>query len=84
MFTNVSSKIKLFATVWCSVGFFGCIIEILVFMALSDSGDFLLVELPLILKIIIVLITALPFYISSLFLYGFGELIENTKNNFLP
>lgn len=81
MFTNVSSKIKTVAKVWLALGIVICVIESIIAFDIYDNS-LLPTASPTAAIIIIDIIVIVIFYVSSLFLYGFGELIENTKRPF--
>ncbi len=70
MFNNIGRKIKILAQVIFWFWSIACVIGGIVFIALDD--DFLVIGLPLLL------VGPIVFWISSWFLYGFGEIIENT------
>ncbi len=70
MFNNIGRKIKILAQVIFWFFSIPCAIAGIVFIGLDD--DFLAIGLPLLFGGPIV------FWVSSCFLYGFGEIIENT------
>lgn len=79
MFTNVSSKIKTVAKVWLALGIVICVIESIIAFDIYDNS---LLPTASPTATIIIIDVIVIFYVSSLFLYGFGELIENTKRPF--
>ena len=66
MFENSSEKLKAFATVNFILGVIGTIILAFIY------SDFAL---------LVIVVGLVASYFPSLLMYGFGELIENTKNN---
>ena len=76
MFTNVGSKIKAFAVV-----LFVILILISIFPAMIAYGAFQWQSqgLAIILAIVIIAVGVLAGWISTLFLYGYGQLIEDTS-----
>ncbi|MBR3934300.1 MAG: hypothetical protein IKJ68_10400 [Clostridia bacterium] len=67
MFDNIGGKIKILAQVLCWLGVIASVICGFSIMVDSDDVGFL-----------IVVIGPLVSWVSSFFLYGFGQLIENT------
>jgi hypothetical protein len=67
MFTNVGGKIKTFAQVTAILGILGSVIGGLSLTSLDGTLGFL-----------IIIAGSLIAWLTSLFLYGFGELVENT------
>lgn len=72
MFNNVGSKIKLVARVVCWVGIVAAVLSGLIFMLNAAHGMGILGGL------LIMLLGALGSWISSLLIYGFGQLVENS------
>ena len=75
-FDNVEKKLKLLAKINLTIGIVIACIQLIVLFVLALTtfkGLFLLIG---IIDLIVIL---LVFYITSLFIYGFGQLIENTK-----
>lgn len=75
MFDNIGNKIKGVAKAFCWIGIIGSIITGIILLAINSyynptAG----------LGIGIALGGSLMFWISSLFLFGFGELLERTKS----
>lgn len=70
MYDNIGKKIKGLAMATCFIGIMAAVIYGLVLISLDE--DFIL------FGILIMLIGSLVAWISSLCLYGFGELIEKT------
>lgn len=73
MFDNIGGKIKTLAKVICWIGIIVSIIAGIVAGVAMGSGSGVLVA------ILIIVIGALCSWIGSFLLYGFGELIDNTK-----
>lgn len=69
MFKNISGKIKGLAKVNCIVG-----IAISVVVGIGMSGDSKMAPIGVLVMIVGLLVS----WIGSFFVYGFGELIENT------
>ncbi len=67
MFNNIGKKIKAFAIFFASIGF---IISLIAGITLLFDSGF---------GILIIIIGCLGSWISSIFFYGFGELIENSN-----
>ena len=68
--TSCGKTIKVYADVVFAIG---CILSIVVGVYLTVS-----IELSLLVGILIALLGCLSFWILSLFIYGYGQLIENT------
>ena len=71
MFTNVGRKIMDLATLVCWIGIIGSIITGIIMMAISES-----LILP---GLLVAVVGSLGSWIGSWFTYGFGELLETTK-----
>lgn len=69
MFTNPGAKIKLFSMVGFWVTSIACIISAAVYASENDAN---------LIFWLLLLIGPLASYISTLFLVGFGELVENS------
>ena len=69
MFNNIGNKIKTYAEVVSWIGIIASVFTGIVIM--TTSAEF-------VLGLLICIIGSLLFWISSFFLYGFGQLIENT------
>ena len=72
MFDNIGEKIKSYAQVVCWIGIIASVIYGIVLMATDDDLIFL--------GFIVMVIGALVSWASSLTLFGFGEIIEDTKS----
>lgn len=76
MFDNIGGKIKVYAKVVFAIGaIVGSIVSIVMFFVMLDEAAFL-GFLWLILGIPLSILTA---FLSTMFIYGFGELIENSE-----
>lgn len=75
MFENVGKKIKTFAKVICWIGIIGSALWGIIYI-LSEG---LYLE-DIIIAVIIIAGGVLSSWISSLFIYGFGELIDKTTD----
>ena len=71
MFSNVGSKLKVFAKITAWIGIVICVIYGFV-MLVSMEGMALI-------GLLIMTVGSLVAWISSLVLYGFGELVENSS-----
>lgn len=72
MFENIGGKIKTLATVLCAIGIIVSVITgFSLLMALSNTGLGFI-------GLIIMIVGSLFSWISSFFIYGFGQLIDNT------
>lgn len=87
MFSNISGKLKTLAKVLCWVGIIFSVISGAVILSggnsissITVSGTSFAVS-PVAAGIIIIVIGCLTSWISSLFIYGFGQLIENTEKS---
>ena len=69
MFSNIGSKIKAVARVFCWVDIVLSLIVGIVMFALSNLGG---------IGFVIIIVGCLGSWIGSFFTYGFGELIEKT------
>ena len=79
MFFNVGEKIKVVARVWCFIGIVVSVVTGLALCALD--GDLVLIGL------IITIAGSLISWISSLVVYGFGQMVSNSDilaNKFAP
>ena len=70
MFENIGSKIKSIAKVWCIIGIIASFVSSVVMCTLGN--ELILVGLATFL------VGALLSWVSSAFLYGFGQLIDNS------
>lgn len=68
MFDNIGGKIKGLASILTWIGIVASVIIGIIFIADGDGGG-----------ILIMILGSLTSWLSSLLLYGFGELIENTS-----
>ncbi len=68
MFTNIGKKIKVLAMVIAWMGIIGSVIGGVVLMDEADEA----------LGLLVMLVGALMSWIGSFFMYGFGQLIDNT------
>jgi hypothetical protein len=77
MYTNIGGKIKILAKVTAWVGIIGSIITglVMIFIGASSYGQGSLVGI----GFIIMLAGSLSSCVSTWFVYGFGELIDNTS-----
>lgn len=74
MFDNIGKKIKSLASILCWVGIIAYIIlAIIMFAIAADAYD---EELYITLGVIFLFVGPLMSWISSFFMYGFGELID--------
>ena len=71
MFTNIGKKIKTLAQVICWLGIIGSVISGFGLMATEDD----LIGI----GVLVMVLGALFSWIGSFFLYGFGELIDQTQ-----
>lgn len=71
MFKNIGGKIKGLAKVNCIVGI---AISVVVGIGMIDSGNDAMIAVGVLVMIVGLLVS----WIGSFFVYGFGELIENT------
>ncbi len=69
MFDNIADKIKAFGKLVCGLSVAGCVITGLIF--LFDGNP--------LLAIIVAAVGSLGSYVSSIIIYGLGELIENSE-----
>ena len=81
MFDNIGKKIKALTKISCWIGIFASLITGFIFLSI-DEELFLIIGLPIMIG------GPLLFWISSFFMYGFGELIDkacdiekNTRGN---
>lgn len=72
MFDNIGKKIKLLASVLCWVGIIAYVIVAIIMIVVGMVGSDILIGLGLIFLFVGPLIS----WISSFFMYGFGELID--------
>ena len=73
MFSNIGGKIKKLAIILCILGMIGSIVyAIICFTSSSRYQDLTLTG------VLILVLGCLTSWISSFFVYGFGELIERT------
>ena len=73
MFNNIGGKIKKLAIILCILGMIGSIVyAIICFTTSSRYQDLTLIG------VLILVLGCLMSWISSFFVYGFGELIERT------
>jgi len=70
MYDNIGAKIKVLAQIIAWIGIAGSVIAGFVLMAQGDAG--------VLIGFIVLIVGALTSWISSWFMYGFGELIEKT------
>ena len=78
MFENIGKKIKTLAKVLCWVGIVISIIyAIALFLIAMDSYD---EETFIIMGIVTLIVGPLTSWISSFFMYGFGELIDKASD----
>ena len=68
MFNNIGGKIKAVAACFTWIGFIASIL----------GGAYIILESELLLGLLVMLIGCFASWLSSLTLYGFGQLIENT------
>jgi len=87
VFTNISGKLKLLAKVICWLGIIFSVISGSIFLfsgnaisSVTVSGTSFAVS-PVVAGLIIIVMGCLTSWISSLFIYGFGQLIENTDKS---
>ena len=73
MFDNIGGKIKKLAQVVCWVGIISSLVIGIVLMAMTDPGftDYLTF-----VGLLVAVLGSLGSWVSSFFIYGFGELIE--------
>lgn len=75
MFQDIESKIKGLAKIWASVGIVAAIVGII--LIFCDDGRYDL----FVLSGVALLVLGVIFFFSSWLVYGFGQLIENTRPN---
>ncbi|MBR6509152.1 MAG: hypothetical protein IKT38_00910 [Clostridia bacterium] len=76
MFENIGNKIKSLAKILCWLGIISSIfITLIMFFISANSYE----ELYIIYGILFLIIGPLSSWINSFFIYGFGELIENSQ-----
>lgn len=68
MYNNIGGKIQILAIVLCVLGIIACVITGIVFLVEEWVGP----------GILIMIVGSLLSWVSSFFLYGFGQLIENS------
>ena len=78
MFNNISSKIKTVAKVQCFIGIAFSIILGLIYMGVTEFWDF--GGIYLLISLLIAGGGSVASYISSILIYGFGELVENSNS----
>ena len=78
MFNNISSKIKTVAKVQCFMGIAFSIIFGLIYMGITEFWDF--GGIYLLISLLIAGGGSVASYISSILIYGFGELVENSDS----
>lgn len=75
MFQDIEHKIKGLAKIFASVGIVAAIVGII--LIFCDDGFYA----PLVLSGVALLVLGVVFFFSSWLVYGFGQLIENTRPN---
>ena len=81
MFNNIGGKIKGLAKFLCWAGIIICVILGFMFIAGSNAGYYYYYsrEAMIVFGVLIMVGGSIISWLSSLFLYGFGELVENTS-----
>lgn len=72
MFNNIGQKLKKLAKAYCGIGISVCIIGGIVLLSIDDDWELILAG------ILTAVFGSLFSYVISMFIYGFGQLIENS------
>lgn len=77
MFDNISEKIKDVAKIVCFIGIAISIISAWIYMMATEFWDFGFIHL--LISVLIAGVGSGAFYVVSIMIYGFGELLENVN-----
>ena len=78
MFENIGEKIKMSAKVLCWVGIIVSVVYGIVYMVSTEFWDFGIIYF--FISVLIMVVGSLLSWVSSLGLYGFGELVDNVSD----
>lgn len=78
MFDNIGKKIKSLANVLCWVGIIASVITAIIMFVMVEEGPYRTEGLYMGLGFAFLIIGPLSSWVSSFFMYGFGELIDKT------
>lgn len=80
MYSNIGSKIKTLAVIFCIFGMIGSILGGISFMAMATFGFRHVEGWEILIGIIIMVVGCLVSWISQFLLYGFGEIITKLRD----